>query len=208
MNTLNTLPLELPNAEEYPEAFADMMDEPVMITEFLYGRDWAVTASRHAVDPKSAIVTVVQFGNQIRAIEDERAYNEGGFDYMLRSIMATAPQEVETITLRGVFTYPDYYARSGSRGAVWLYDIELNGEPMDARHVFQIFSAFVVPHVPLLSAPGETLYGWMNRRPIPDAAEGWSKLAPIQRRGIVVRPTEEKTHPSVGRLLLKALPRK
>lgn len=203
MNTYDYAQLaatELPNAQDYIEVVADLLGEPVMVTELLAGNEWAVTASRQA-GRLPALLTIAQWGDRSRAVLDEQALFDCNLDYMLQSMMANAPKAVSAVTLRGVSIERNVYGRE--KQDVRLFDIEVNGEPLDAQQVFALLTSYAVPHVPVLTLPGQTLGQWLNRRSLPAAASGASRLYLTERRGIVIRTLTEQTHASVGRLMLK-----
>lgn len=86
---------------------------------------------------------------------------------------------------------------------VALFDIELDGQSVGARHANWIFNAYALPQVPVLSQPNQTLREWLEGRNVLDAANGKSRLFDFQREGVVVQPEKETNHAAIGRTILK-----
>lgn len=191
---------------------SEMMDMPIHVTELLQGRHWSATASRNEREatqwnPNDWVQILVEdFGDPQRHEEDITVLFEQRLDFMLYHMFMNAGTFVDTITVRGVYLDPamppNKYNVPGPE--VRLFDIEFNGKPLNASAAFLLFSAYAVKHVPVLSFPNQTLYGWLNQRPLPKAAEDLSRLANTQRLGLVIRPIIEHDHPEIGRLILKA----
>lgn len=115
-----------------------------------------------------------------------------------------------SITIRGEMIgaaiQGNYYKLPGNERRVYLFEIELDGEPMDAITAFDWFQKEKVLYAPIiyqgfLSEFAATVDELVVK------AHGVSSIvvngnAPI-REGIVVKPTNEIYNPVIGRLILK-----
>lgn len=193
---------------EHMDVVSAMLEMPIHVTEMLDGRHWQVTASRSERSSEFIHITVEMFDdNQARHAEDVHVLYDQRLDYMLFDMLTNAQDAIESITLHGVYLTPSenenpYFL---TKPEVRVFDLEFNGRSIDASIAFAFFDCYAVAHVPVLSLPGQTLADWLCRRPVQQAAKGTSKLVMADRAGVVIRPTSEHDHPSIGRMILKAL---
>lgn len=193
---------KLPSAYDHMDVVSDLLDTEIHITEKLVGREWVVKAEPPGRNETEAILFVQKFdGDRERAVEDEIALVAQNLDYMLESMYA-AKNDKGQIILRGVYTDPKIYG--ANLPSVRLYEIEVDRQVLDAATTFALFACYAVPHVPVLSLPGQTLGEWLGRRSLQESAKGRSRLAKTDRLGVVIRTLYEMNHPSVGRAVLKA----
>jgi hypothetical protein len=199
------------NAEDYMGVVADILDEPVIVTELLDGYHWAATILRD----KRFIYPPVITNHEGELVPDDHGHNpfyavlyQQGIDYLLDDMVrkvAEANLDIERITLRGEMIGrgigSNDYRRAGRE--VRLFDIELNGEALGGEEVFALFTSYAALHVPVLSKPHQTLRSWLNRRSLVEASKGKSRLWPGDRAGIVIRLAVERSHPEIGRVILK-----
>lgn len=201
MITSDVPAITLQNAAEYMDVISDLLDTPVCITELVSGSPWSVVASR---SPRwdveqYAVLDLSGDGETVTDAEIDALYGQR-LDYMLLDMLRNTTDAVETITLRGVMVSEEPGA---GQPFVRLFDIEINGTPMDAQHVYAVFGAYGVAAVPVLTPSNMTLSRWLARRSLHEAAIGPSRLSDTPREGIVIRPFEEMTHEAIGRLILK-----
>lgn len=193
---------KLPSAYEYMDVVSDLLDTEIHVTEKLVGREWSVKATPPGRDEDEATLFIQKYdGDRERAVEDEVALVAQNLDYMLESMYA-AKNDKGQIILRGVFT--DHNTYGANLPSVRLYEIEVDGQVLDAATTFALFACYAVPHVPVLSLPGQTLGEWLGRRSLSTAAAGRSRIAPVDRQGVVIRTLYEMNHPSIGRAVMKA----
>lgn len=196
------------DAEEHMDVIADLLDERVHVTEYLSGRLWSVCATR--ANSAEGVNFFVQIDGENAAAkeEDEDVFFNQRLDYFLADLLVNASKDTDSITLIGQYLSPalDGNPYCVDRPEVRLFDLEVNGSPLDAPVVFAIFASYAVKHVPVLTLPGQTLGQWLDRRPLQERSGGLSRLAYTPRRGVVIRPAVEMNHPDIGRLVLKACP--
>lgn len=106
----------------------------------------------------------------------------------------------------------NYYDFPANERKVYLFDIELNGRPLNAKQFMNVCNAFGLPMVPYIKAPtaqntlreylnGRTVQeaSTFNFRPFTNSTTQKEKLA----EGIVIKPLIEQWHEQIGRLFIK-----
>lgn len=194
-------PLVLVDGIKNPEFAADLMDVKVHVTEKIVGVPWACRIDR-PTRPESYATTSLYVGGTLTHEDDD--YNtlfDQRLDYFLDELLRLSTDNIESVLIEGVWLPGSPYFNPSPE--VRLFSIEVNGLAVPPEETFRLFSGWGVKAVPVLSLYGQTLGSWLARRPLTEAAKGRSRLAAIDRFGVVIRPIEEMNHPAVGRLVVQ-----
>ena len=84
-----------------------------------------------------------------------------------------------------------------------MFEIEIDGQPIDAIDFQCQVANLHLTSVPLLSHGSQTLHEWLAGRSLRDASNGHSALADVLREGIVIKPLMERNALPLGRIVLK-----
>ena len=114
-----------------------------------------------------------------------------------------------TITLRGELIGPGVQSNiyGLSQHEVRIFDVQMNGQYVDSKLLFDVFvaSGVFAKHqlVPLLFIGHLSEY--LNGKSLREVSNGNTALTSkaVLREGIVVKPATEMSHPNLGRLVLK-----
>jgi RNA ligase (TIGR02306 family) len=200
---------DLESAQCYAPVVAQLLaaNTRVMITEKLEGSHWFVTRTR------SGEYGVGQRNYLIEPVPEQehgwhRAAREGGFEAITQSLLDQFP-DVDRVTIRGELVGPgiasNYY--NLPKFGVYLFEIEFDGEPVNAALFKTLVDSLQLPMVPLL-AFDVSLADYLaaqGQETVKSLSNGPSALAPkLLREGIVIRPMEEAEDETLrGRLILK-----
>lgn len=185
-----------------------LLETPVMISEKLEGSHFAASLL------EDGTLAVSQRNHRIEPIEGkEHDWHKAA---RTSGILAALPQlktaleaqgvtPIQVLTVRGellgpgvqknIYKLPDH--------TVYIFEIEVNGVPVDAATYQTLVTTYNLAHAPILSS-GVTLREWLNGKTLAAASDGKSLLNPdVLREGIVVRPMTETRDGTLGRVILK-----
>lgn len=198
---------DIEGAQNFVEIAQSLMNELVLITEKIEGSHWSVT--RYA----DGRIAVAQRHHEIAEVEGGthtwwNAYRNGDFGTILERIwgdLELLKYEVKALTLRGEIIgagiQGDYYGVG--KHQVLIFEIEINGTPVDASMFLLLRGLHNIPTVPILSQD-VTLSDWLAGRSIKEASNGDSLFNVKKlREGIVIKPLVERTDEKIGRVFLK-----
>lgn len=184
-----------------------LMDAPVYITEKVEGSNWWATIN------KNGDIRIGQRNYEIVDVVDNKhdwykVFYMQGLDAKLHQMWSILSEKYGTtmqlVNLRGEMTGPgiqgNYYRLKDF--AVYTFDIEVNGIAINADEFLAITDQFDITRVPIL-AVDVSLRDWLDGRSLKIAADGESKIAPVKREGIVIKPMKEETDPRLGRVFIK-----
>lgn len=208
---VNTYDIE--SAQNYPDVINALMDVPVYITEKIEGSHWWISIDR------DEIVTVGQRNYAIITNETDRHdWHKVAEDLFLEERLRQLFKELKQVnpglhrlTFRGEIVGPgiqgNYYKLQNHQ--VYLFEIEVDGIPMNAFEFEKWTYRYSLPDVPMLYF-NFTLRDCLHESAcdtIKQLSNGDSLLEglkiPRKREGIVIKPMEEQRHLSIGRLIIK-----
>jgi RNA ligase (TIGR02306 family) len=198
---------------EGAERFADivsayLLDQPVIITEKLEGSHFAASLLG------DGSLAVSQRHHRIEPVEGQEhdwhkvARTSGLADALpaMKAVLeARLGRPIHVLTVRGEVLGPgvqkNIYKLPDHR--VYVFDIEADGAPIDAKLYLEMVEQFGLAHAPVLAA-GVLLRDWLAGRTLADASNGKSVLQPeVAREGVVIRPMREQTDEVLGRVIIK-----
>ena len=205
---------DLENAENWSLQVERLMDEPVIVTEKLEGSHWWISLD------SDDDVSVGQRRFKIKPNSDgvhvwHKVANESGLRrkiYMLRAWLSEVvghrwPNGIELLTIRGELVGPGVQGNIYGLTShdVYLFEIEVNGIPLDAGYFVKACIDLGLKPVPILSLiQTQTLREWLNGGSLNKASDGYSMLAPkVRREGVVIKPYNEMRDDKMGRLVIK-----
>jgi len=185
---------DIENAEKFGHFANALMNEPVYISEKLEGQQ------TNLVMYKDGSIKVAS-RNFERELSPENNWGAGWINSGILEklneifgffIFEYAGTEIESLGLRGevvgngiqgnIYKFPDR--------KIFLFEIEINGEPIDASDFLKVCDMFKLPQVPCL-IKGMNL-GWaLNYSNLPDFSNRKSVLFDTQAEGIVIKPMQE-----------------
>ena len=199
---------DIEGAQNYSDIADTLMDTAVFITEKLEGSHWSITwlsdddrivvsQRNYRLEPNDdgehtwhKIAKRDGYPDKVRAIAED-----------IKTKTGSAPQAV---TIRGELIGPgiqkNYYRLKDH--TVYVFEVEVNSTPIDAKLLLDYAKRFDLPHVPIL-AQDITLREWLVGKTLKQASDGRSKLADKRREGIVIKPMVEQRTPEFGRVILK-----
>jgi RNA ligase (TIGR02306 family) len=199
---------DIEGAERFAAPVQRLMNTPVVITEKLEGSHFAIS-----IDDAGEIA-VSQRRYRIEPIDGiehdwHRAARKGGLIDKMPALKAAVDAQIggvsQLVTLRGemigVSIQGNYYKLPHQQ--VKLFEIEVNGIPLDAETFLALSDQFALDIVPVL-VRDVPLAVWLNGRTLADASNGETVLkAGLLREGIVIRPMHEQRDDVLGRLIIK-----
>jgi RNA ligase (TIGR02306 family) len=204
---------DLENAEGWQRQVEQLMDVNVVITEKLEGSHWGISVNakddvsvlqrRFKIKPNSDGIHVWH------KVADDSGMHEKVFevrDWVNDRLGHHYARGIETLTMRGELVGPGVQGNIYGliRHAVYLFEIEVNGEPIDAEYFVEVCDDLQLRRVPVLSYSRQTLREWLRGNRLRDASNGYSVLAPnVRREGIVIKPLREMRDEKMGRLVVK-----
>lgn len=207
----NLLPLpamvikyDLESAQNFVPVVQSLMDEQVLISEKLEGSHWCMA---WYADGDKTVVS--QRNYRIEATEQgehdwHKVARLGNYGEKLRAIAAAYPEPCHTLVIRGEILGPglqgNYYKLKDH--ALYLFEIEVNGYPVNADTFLELCQTYEIPVVPVLGN-NVRLSGWLAEKSIKEASDGLSALASLPREGIVIRPMQERRTEGIGRVIIK-----
>jgi RNA ligase (TIGR02306 family) len=181
-----------------------LMDTPCFITEKLEGSHWSAT-----IYPDGEIAVSQRNYRIIPVAEGEHDWHKvlrtQGLGDKLRALLSELSEKsVKAVTLRGEMLGP------GVQGNLYrlkdhevrVFDLEVNGMPLDAQAFLQLTAKHEIRTVPVL-AVDVTLRDWLDGRDLKSASDGKSALADVLREGVVVKPMIEQRDERLGRMFVK-----
>jgi RNA ligase (TIGR02306 family) len=192
---------DIENCERCRDPLARLMDAPVMITEKLEGSHIALT---RFPDGKTVLCT----RRTSLDAEGETYWHVGARNSRLYETIEMVYDRYPDcqVTLRGELLGPAIQGNIyGLKGLmVMLFEIEVNGTPVDADVFLEISAVIPTDTAPLLAPAGKTLRDWMGTHTdIRIASNGKSVIGDTLREGIVIKPMTEEYDRHIGRLFLK-----
>lgn len=194
--------------ERHPDVFELLLNQRVFITEKVEGSNFAVyydgkkpivCQRNYAIEPiegKFHDWWKVYYRNFAPVIDD--IFHFYDYDYKSRG------ETIKWIVVRGEMVGPgiqgNYYKTFDH--TVLVFDIEINGKPLDYDDFMNLCAALLIKIVPFLGVG--TLREMLDGKTIKEFSNGRSLLLnDALREGIVVKPVVEQVHPEIGRLFLK-----
>jgi RNA ligase (TIGR02306 family) len=185
-----------------------LMDAPVLITEKLEGSHFSISID------EGGEIAVSQRRYRIEPVEGvEHDWHKVARLSGLREKMPALREAVQdalgkvphVVNVRGEMIGPgiqgNYYKLPTQ--TVRIFEIEADGQPLDAPLFLQLAEQFGIETAPVLSV-GATLREWLAGQTVAAASNGTSVIAPhLAREGIVIRPLREQTDLNLGRVVIK-----
>jgi RNA ligase (TIGR02306 family) len=184
-----------------------LLTQPVTITEKLEGSHFS--ASLYA----SGDIAVCQRRFRIEPIESaEHDWHKAARAYGILDALPRLKQKLEqqglsvqVVTVRGEMIgtgiQGNYYKLP--KRQLYLFEIEVNGIPLDVQPYLDLVEEFGLPSVPVL-AVNQSLLEWLAGRSLAAASNGKSLINPaLMREGIVIRPMVEARDTTFGRVIIK-----
>ncbi len=185
-----------------------LMDSPCYITEKLEGSNWSATLYRDGeliASQRNYRIIPVPGGEH----DWYKVIRTQNLDEALKTLMAEMIADegntlIQAITLRGEMLGPGIQSNiyGLKNHEVRLFDIEVNGTPVDAARFLDYAARYNLSTAPVL-AVGMTLRSWLDGRDLREASNGKSALADRLREGIVIKPMVEGYEPKIGRVFVK-----
>lgn len=227
-NSGNLVPLpynvsryDLENAQNYPDVVSEILGRPVIVTEKVEGSHWGVSAEFYT-DGTMGSVEVFQRNYKIEPLSrgdehnwftaarrmtvDESIDNAETVLNLLYEKLADSTQAgyINRVTVRGeivgpgiqgnYYNLPDYY--------VYVFEIEVNGKPVDAYTFTELASELNLRTVPILFKG--LLSEFLANDSLEEASDGKSVINSDKlREGVVIKPYTEMQHKDIGRLVIK-----
>jgi RNA ligase (TIGR02306 family) len=199
---------DIVSAQNHVELVTSLLDEPVYITEKLEGSHWSVM-----LNPETSRIAVSQRNYRIEPNDKgEHLWHKmariGNYAEKLQAI-ATEWESIhgrkpKAVTIRGEMLGPgvhdNYYKLKDH--VVYVFEIEIDGKPLDAAEFLTVAERYALPTVPIL-AQNIMLRDWLGEKTLKQASDGQSALANMLREGIVIKPMRERQHEMVGRVFIK-----
>ncbi|MEO0560682.1 MAG: RNA ligase family protein, partial [Chloroflexota bacterium] len=205
--TLHPLPefvskYDIEGAQNHVDVVASLMDVPVIVTEKLEGSHWSMTWLREG---DRVVVSQRNYSIEPRADKPHTWFTvsqEMNLEHTLREMAAEL--EPRALTLRGEMLGPgiqaNYYKLKSH--TLYLFEIEVDGMPVDAERFMALTDKWSLPAVPVLSF-GPSLRDWLGEQTLKAASDGTSKIADRPREGVVIRPMTEMRTDRLGRTIIK-----
>lgn len=199
---------DIEGAERFGVLVERLLDEPVLITEKLEGSHFAasifkdgeiaISQRRYKIEPIAAAEHDWHKAARVSGLRDK-------LPLLKAEIERQRGEEVEVVTVRGELIgtgiQGNYYRLPGQQ--VKMFEIEVNGEPIDAHAFLALTKHFDIETVPVLSAD-VPLRAWLDDKSIAEMSNGETVINPkLAREGIVVRPMRELRDLTLGRILVK-----
>jgi RNA ligase (TIGR02306 family) len=121
------------------------------------------------------------------------------------AIEARCGRPIAVVTVRGEMIGPSIQGNLYKLPArtIRIFEIEADGQPIDAIDYLELMAEFNLPGVPVL-ATDVVFRTWLSDRTIAASSNGESVLLPkVAREGIVIRPMREASDSKLGRVILK-----
>lgn len=199
---------DVENAQSYVQIIETfLMDQPCFITEKLEGSHWSATLYT------SDEIIVSQRNFQIIPVERGehdwyKVLRTQGFGDILKQMKAhlddISKEPINALTLRGEMLGPgvqaNYYQLKEHE--VRIFEIEINGDPVNSTEFLKLAEQFKLPTVPIL-AENITLREWLKGQPLTEASNGTSLLSKRRREGVVIKPMHEDWDDEIGRVMVK-----
>jgi RNA ligase (TIGR02306 family) len=195
---------DIESAQNYTDIVDSLMDTDVFISEKLEGSNWWATINANGE------VCVGQRNYAIEPVESgEHDWHKVMRTQNLKEALIAlwtmfADRNPQLVTLRGemigVGIQGNYYKLKDQK--VYVFDIEVNGKPVNSKTFLDVTEQLGVLRVPVLSV-GSTLRTWLGGQSIKAASDGISQLADRAREGIVIKPMIEDYNAQIGRVFIK-----
>lgn len=195
---------DIENLQRYPDVYLQLAGEPVAITEKLEGSNWWAHRSVGSAFPI--------IGQRRYAIKNTpsalhpywQAFYDGKLDAFLDFLTKVYPTSDVTIRgeIVGTSIQGNYYGLKSRK--VYLFEIEVNGKPINASTFYDLTSQYDVDVAPLLSYGVELSKMYPDIASLVARAHGKSILNTAKlREGIVIRPLRELYNEQIGRCIVK-----
>lgn len=198
---------DIEGCERYPDVVEALTDIPVLVTEKLEGSNYAAMLRR---DGSFVVCTRRQ---QVEELPGEthtwwNVTRRQNIQAKAQTILDEFPL-ASYVVIRGEVIGPgiqgNYYKLD--RHYVYIFDIEIDGVPLDAWQLATYNQLFEGKFVPCLSH-GKSLREYLDMRgrgSVKEASTGPTFLisGDVLREGIVIRPMTEQRHHKLGRVILK-----
>lgn len=195
---------DIENAERYAHFVERLMDEPVYISEKLEGQQ------TNLVMYKDGSIKIAS-RNFERELDKSNNWGHGwlnsGIIEKLNEIYGYfifeyAGEEIESVALRGelvgtdiqgnIYKFPDR--------KIFLFEIEINGIPIDAKEFLVICDEYELPSIPELNKYNQTLEQFLRGKSLAEVSNSpttlyyyYPEYVPMKqlREGIVIKPMQE-----------------
>jgi RNA ligase (TIGR02306 family) len=198
---------DIEGASNYMREVEELMDFEVYVSEKLEGSHWGATVFG---DDNTVIVFQRNFSIQLEEGSDLphtwiETFEKLGLRETLIKIKET--KGAEQVTVRGEILGPgiqkNYYQLSAH--TIYVFEIELNGKPVDSTVFLELVKEHGIQAVPVL-AQGITLREYLNGASVKEVSNGKTVLVDkdLLREGIVIKPMQERFSRALGgRFFLK-----
>lgn len=197
---------DIEGCERFPRVVETLMEQHVTITEKVEGQNYGVTVTEDSV-------IVNQRNHAIEPIEG-KTHSLVDITYKMKlDVLANGIREflrANQVTLRGEYIGPGVQKNiyKLKENTVKLFDVLVDGKYISWALIKKIIFCLdtdgqwddvLVPEISYMT----TLREWLDGRSIVEASHGNSMLADTLREGIVIKPIDEQTDDSIGRLIIK-----
>lgn len=187
------------NLRHYP-SILDMPEDD------LFAEQWIVTEKLHGTNSRIGMIEGewMAGSHKVRRGESDELYwsPKEQVERLVKSLARHHKQVVVYGEIVGDAVQSLDYGYEGYAG-YYVFDILVDGRFLDVLTVMGLCESFFVPFVPVLGVTGITM-ACAERM-----ASGSTTIVSLppkrthMREGIVIRPLVERTHPKIGRLILK-----
>ena len=196
------------NAQDHMYLVYHLMDTPVFISEKIEGSNWAITLLT-----EDGSISVCQRNYKIVPIEGKehtwhKVARTGEFFNKIKliaDIVATWGRDIKAVTIQGEIVGPgiqgNYY--NLKEHEVYVFDIELNGVPLNSEMFLMLCLRLNIQSVPVISTY-DTLFTQLEGKTLLNYSNGQSMIIDKPREGVVIKPMEEVImDEDIGRVFFK-----
>jgi RNA ligase (TIGR02306 family) len=194
---------ELANAQHYPEIIDNIIDSGVYVTEKLEGSNWWASLDsdneKYMVGQRNFEI-IMEEGATHTWISTAEKINA---KQKLRQIADL--YKARNVTLRGEMLghkiQGNIYKLDEHK--IYIFDIEIDGIPLNAEDFLKICSELYIETVPLIYI-GSKFKEFIGDKTVLEFSDGFSEINEgVLREGIVIKPLVEQYSYKVGRLAAK-----
>lgn len=196
---------DIENLQRYPDVYEVLKDQVVVVTEKVEGSHfWC------RIDKDGETIHVGQRNFEIARGDEldilhpfwQTLYTDHLDDVLRKMALEFRGYD---ITIRGEFVgrgvQSNYYDLAVH--TVYVFEIELNGEPVGAQSWLDLTDLYGIKRVPVLAEWNTLAELAPTFDRAVEIAHGKSTLVNKLREGIVIKPATEQYHPEIGRLFIK-----
>jgi RNA ligase (TIGR02306 family) len=201
---------DLENAENFPDEVdrLKLLGTPIIVTEKLEGshfscsyypkdNNFIVCQRRHEIRPDESSEGTHTWIRLAQELELQKKC-ELIYEWFLLNTGANMVNDIQCVTLRGEVVGHNIACGADNiyklnNQQLYFFELEINGEPIDASLTFGLFGLVKLPHVPILGNY-QNLGQFLEQHDysLNKASYGYSQLNPFSlREGIVIKPIKE-----------------